>query len=272
MSTVLFAPADYKPAPRAVWIVSDFTDINDTVRGGSSKSSMTIVDASAGIDFTGFLDTTTLGGAGFASQSYSKGFPGSALDKEKYTGLRLIVASPITRAAESAAKVQPGGGKGPVTKYVLNLKTELPKRRPDGRSESAIVYEAAFSAPSKADGSCASVDAEWSDFKAIYRGRPAEAKPLDPSQVKEWSIMARSNFEVSVSCLLDVDVALTSYSAFRRSSPDLSLFDLCLSRLLLRLQCKKEDSSKLTLPTSLPQKRADQESTMGLLCSLSQQS
>ena len=197
MSIVLFASEDYKPAPRAVWDATAFKEVSDTVRGGSSKCSMTI--ASGGIDFTGFLDTTTLGGAGFASQSYTKdekGFPGNPLDKEKFSGLRLVINTIPPPHIESASKGQPGGGKGPVTKYVLNLKTELPKKRPDGRSESAIVYEAAFTAPDSANGNSSSIDTEWSDFKATFRGRPAEAAPLDPSKVKEWSIMARSNFEV----------------------------------------------------------------------------
>lgn len=202
MQVILFGPESSDPKPRAVWNVSDFKNVDDTVRGGSSKSSMSIADSSAGIDFAGFLDTTTLGGAGFASQAYSKngkGFPGSPLEKEKFSGLRLILASTKSKktGADSAGASQPGGGKGPVIKYVLNLKTELPSTRPDGRRESAIVYEASFTAPTFSKECNSSIDIYWDDFKATYRGRPAEAKPLDPSQVKEWSIMARSNFEVS---------------------------------------------------------------------------
>lgn len=116
IQVVLFGPKDYDTTPRAVWNASDFTNVDDTVRGGSSKSSMTIADPFAGIDFAGFLDTTTLGGAGFASQAYSKdkkGFPGSPLDKEKFSGLRLVLASNDSeKATANARRSQPGGGKG----------------------------------------------------------------------------------------------------------------------------------------------------------------
>jgi len=198
-NTFLFGPADSKPTPRAVWNSSDFTDIDDRVRGGSSTSSMTIQEPRAGIDFSGFLDTKTLGGAGFASQAYSKnqrGFPGDVISKEKYSGLRLVIAQvPVKNV--SSDQEQPGGGKCPVTKFVLNLKPFVPPMRPDGRRESTVVYEYPFEAPKSLKEGVVAILAEWNQFHATYRGRPAKgAEPLDPSQVKEWSIMARSNFAV----------------------------------------------------------------------------
>lgn len=200
MNVVLFAPADYKPSPRAAWDAAKFINIDDTVRGGSSSSSMKIHDATCGIDFAGFLDTTTLGGAGFASQAYSengKGFPGSALDEEKFAGLQLVIKAPRAVATTNDTGTQPGGGKHPVTKFVLNLKTEDPPKRPDGRRESSVVYEWAFNATQEG---VVALEAKWDQFLPKYRGRPAtDAKPLNPSQVKEFSIMARSDFAVSAS-------------------------------------------------------------------------
>ncbi|UZJ51334.1 hypothetical protein CBS101457_000654 [Exobasidium rhododendri] len=199
MEAILFAPADSSPTPRASWHASDFTSVDDTVRGGSSTSSMTVKNSSDGIDFSGFLDTTTLGGAGFASQAYSKngqGFPGSVIDGNKYCGLRLVVASPQSSSADSrSGKDQAGGGKAPVTRFVLNLKPTIAPTRPDGRKESTVVYEYSFDASKSDKDGTMSILAEWNQFNATYRGRPADdAEPLDPSQVREWSIMARSNF------------------------------------------------------------------------------
>jgi hypothetical protein len=112
------------------------------------------------------------------------------------------------------------------TLFTLNIKTELPATRPDGRRESVIAYEFDFDASEvmglgSASGSGSVVDekldsekesdikttsgktktytAEWSDFKPTYRGRPVppeEAKKLDPKEINEISIMCRSN----VSC------------------------------------------------------------------------
>lgn len=196
---VLFASAKHEPHPRAVWDPTTFANIDDTVRGGSSSSSMTLKDASRGIDFSGFLDTTTLGGAGFASQAYSengRGFPGNVLDKDKFSGLQLVIESPFIKdLVGGTEKQQPGGGKHPVTAYVLNLKTETPQKRPDGRNESTIVYEWAFNMTQEGP---MSLEAKWNEFKPKYRGRPADdAKLLDPSEVREMSFMARSNFAVS---------------------------------------------------------------------------
>jgi hypothetical protein len=215
MNVLLFAPADYEPKPRAIWDPTDFTAVDDTVRGGSSTSAMIVSDPSAGIDFSGFLDTTTLGGAGFASQAYSKdqrGFPGAPIGKEKYAGLRLVLAS-APSPNERSGKEQAGGGKGPVCRYVINLKPSIASTRPDGRKESTTVYEFSFEAPPSAKDGEISVFAEWNRFKATYRGRPAtDAEPLDPSQVKEWSIMARSNFSVSMVWKFKSDAVVVSFS------------------------------------------------------------
>jgi len=101
----------------------------------------------------------------------------------------------------------------------LNIKTDLPGTRPDGRRESVTVYEFDFDASEVmrgfaeqtgmtekqgkndtvmvvSSGKTKTYTAMWKDFKPTYRGRPVppeEAKKLDPSQIKEISIMCRSN-------------------------------------------------------------------------------
>lgn len=110
----------------------------------------------------------------------------------------------------------------------MNIKTELPhkRRKEDGRNESVIVYEYEFDVsetmmmvptfPPDAEkelkmenegkreagsgatgrGKTKTFKADWEDFKPTYRGRPVpphEAKKVDPAEIKEISIMCRSN-------------------------------------------------------------------------------
>lgn len=73
--------------------------------------------------------------------------------------------------------------------YTLNIKTELPSRRPDGRDTSTVEYAGTF----RGSGS---VELPWSSFRASYRGKPSpDAPPLDTGHIVRWSIMARSFFD-----------------------------------------------------------------------------
>lgn len=220
--------------PAVAWNASSFKAVDDRVRGGSSTSQVAVVeDGKEGegeLNFSGFLgeqveqshkvaqstntdltpysDTLTLGGAGFASQQYnssSGAFP-ITLDGNQHDGLSLRVRRPAQPANTTAT--QPGGGKGPVTQYNLNLYTTEPQQRPDGRNYSSVVYEADFNvtvpdAEYADDGASrrsekpalVSFDLPFSSFKPTYRGRPADdAEPLDPAKITLWSLMARSNF------------------------------------------------------------------------------
>lgn len=214
MTEVIFGPPALQP--RKVWTASDFVSVDDRIRGGSSTSAMKDVDKGSSsedegtIDFMGFLDTTTLGGAGFASQAYSQPLPGMPVNQTQYKGLRLCVR-PVASASNPEKKPStgkeganggsyPGGGRGAVRSYTLNLKTQEPQRRPDGRRESQIVYEYKIVLPpdTAAPSPALTFDSRWQEFEPTYRGRPAEnAPPLDPAQIQEWSIMARSDFGVS---------------------------------------------------------------------------
>ncbi|GAA5915578.1 hypothetical protein JCM8208_002437 [Rhodotorula glutinis] len=184
-----------------------FHAVNDTLRGGSSSSSWVVDERSNVATFKGHLDITTLGGAGFASQSTL--FPSRlSLPRSHHSGLLLTFISP---SPSHSSCFSASDGPGPVTRFVLALKTSEPARRPDGRRESVTVYEWAFDAREHSGeleresdegdkgekGAMRSVTrlARWDEFKPMYRGRPAEdAEPFDPARIYELSFMARSHF------------------------------------------------------------------------------
>jgi hypothetical protein len=143
-------------------------------------------------------DTTTLGGAGFASQAYQQPLP-VPLSSAKHAGLCLTVRRAAPAAGASALpppQQQPGGGRAPVSAFVLTLRTEEPAMRPDGRRESVIAYEFRFELPAEADAPLV-LHAPWHAFEPHYRGRPKpDAPPLRPQDVKACSFMARSDFGV----------------------------------------------------------------------------
>lgn len=150
------------------------------------------------------IDITALGGAGFASQSTTFESPRLSLPSATYSGLSidlLLPSSPASGSEKQGGKVEPVQPR----KHVLVLKNTKPPTRPDGRRESVISYEFEFDVEDLACGSSSElasdeekhiggekrkrevqVSAEWSDFKATYRGRPKEdAPPLDPSDIYE---------------------------------------------------------------------------------------
>ncbi|GJN94654.1 hypothetical protein Rhopal_007737-T1 [Rhodotorula paludigena] len=200
MSTTLFGAGKLWPA---------FTAVDDRIRGGKSTSHWTVDPDSNVGTFSGDLDITALGGAGFASQSTI--FSPSRLSLSPSSTAGLLLTFVPSSPSPSASSAKPN----PPSRFVLLLKNDEPARRPDGRRESVIVYEYAFDAHEYAAElySCSedekegvdeekevgrrsvTVLARWSDFKPHYRGKPApDAKPLDPSSIYELSFMARSNF------------------------------------------------------------------------------
>ncbi|EST08465.1 PIG-P [Kalmanozyma brasiliensis GHG001] len=213
-TTPLYAPGPNPRSPARPWRSDDFFAVDDRVRGGTSHSHAAIIQyppVSRGeLVFSGFLDTTTLGGAGFASQSSTTPFP-VKLGKDEFAGLRLVVRKEANWEEPSPPSdgSNPGGGCGPVTSFVFEIKTEEPKRRPDGRRESVIVWEWAFSIPQDEvkDASLNMAltnddfwvfDSTWDDFKPMYRGRPVDPETAGeflPENTFEWSFMARSNFQ-----------------------------------------------------------------------------
>lgn len=228
-ATPLLVPGPNPRAPAIPWRPDDFFAVDDTVRGGSSRSHITLAQnpplCRGEIVFSGFLDTTTLGGAGFASQVSSSVLP-VTLSRHNFVGLRLVVRKqarpPLTSPPE-------GGGKDAVRSIVFQIKTEVPQRRPDGRRESVIVWEWNFDLPTSNDDPNTSTmstdelcvyDAGWQDFKPFYRGKPVDADKageFEPEKTVEWGLMARSNFQMQSG---PFSVQIHSLSAINRSESD----------------------------------------------------
>lgn len=154
--------------PCSPWIQDLWTASDDTVRGGSSMSNLTISGDGAQAVFHGILDTKTLGGAGFASQRTAGVL---SLDLSDAVGLQLDL----------------GAGNSGQT-FTLNVKDTIPDPRPDGRDEAGVSWEADFKVPHEGG----LVVKNWDEFRATFRGRDVEdPKPLDLGDVKRLSLMMR---------------------------------------------------------------------------------
>lgn len=139
------------------------------MRGGSSQSYLTVVNTQHA-RFHGHLDTTTLGGAGFASQHTMGELH---LDLKDYEGIVVSIKGP-----------EKADGKD----YALTLKdTSPPPRRDDGREKSSLSWEAEFRAEKPGD-----VKLTWDKFKPTYRGREKpDAKPLNTADIRQVGLMMR---------------------------------------------------------------------------------
>lgn len=177
MQKLLFGP-QWTPDQLIAWEAVD-----DRIRGGSSTSHLTLPSDSSsavGVRFYGHLDTSTLGGAGFASRAYRRPVP---LPSSEYDGLRI--------------RYRPNQPeKGRPNEFTIILKTILAGTRPDGRRESTTSYEYSFDSSSASSSSIHHLDMPFDEFKPFYRGRPqSDAPALDPAEIKELSIMCRSQFD-----------------------------------------------------------------------------
>ncbi|KAK0629102.1 complex I intermediate-associated protein 30-domain-containing protein [Bombardia bombarda] len=156
--------------PSRPWKTHDWTSSDDRVRGGESVSTLTVDQQTGAATFSGHLDITALGGAGFASQRTVDDHPDFNLSG--YDSLYLDIP-------ESDGK-----------KYTLVLKDTVLSKRPDGREQSTVSWEHDFHGDSGRQ-----VVLRFADFKPTYRGKPKDdAEPLDWSAVKRVSIMIRSFF------------------------------------------------------------------------------
>ncbi|CAO2650424.1 Nn.00g017160.m01.CDS01 [Neocucurbitaria sp. VM-36] len=144
------------------WKAEDWTASDD-------RSYLDISNSTA--HFHGTLDIKTLGGAGFASQRTTR--DDRSWDLSDYDGIHLDVG------------IYDG------KRYTLTLKDEiLPPNPENGREQSTISYEYDFSS-SSAEG----LFVPWRALKATYRGKEKDdAKPLDTTNVKRFSLMMRSFF------------------------------------------------------------------------------
>lgn len=76
-------------APHRPWTSTDWTDSDDRVRGGASHSYMQCSPLDPIARFCGNLDTSALGGAGFASQRTTRE---EAWDLSESDGIEIVTA------------------------------------------------------------------------------------------------------------------------------------------------------------------------------------
>ncbi|MCJ1403751.1 hypothetical protein MMC11_006974 [Xylographa trunciseda] len=182
----------------SLWITPsvNWTAVDDRVRGGSSQSYFALVPNSTHVCFSGTLDTKTLGGAGFASQTTTGN---KVWDLSAYDGIQVEVIN--------------GDGK----MYTLIIKDEVPQsKRDDGREMSSVSWEYDFKTAesSLGSGQTTKVWVPWSELKATYRGREKkDAEPLKKAEIRRFSLMMRSFFEKQEG---DFELVLASISAARK--------------------------------------------------------
>jgi hypothetical protein len=140
--------------------------VDDRIRGGSSQSYLE--STGEGVCFHGTLDTTTLGGAGFASQQYWFERP---LNANSFNGIYLKLDSVDEK------------------RYSVNLVNQFPENRGDGRKKSQINYKATFIPQSNV------IYLKWNDFKPNFRGKPVNAPPLNQNEICGLNLMMQSYFD-----------------------------------------------------------------------------
>lgn len=152
----------------------DWTAVDDRVRGGSSRSYLDPIENSTYIRFAGTLDTTTLGGAGFASQSTRSD---RAWDLSDFDGIQLAVVKADNKT------------------YTFIVKDDVPdSKRDDGREKSSINWEYDFKITNETstESSNYMITIPWTMFKATYRGRERkDTAPLKTSKIERFSLMMR---------------------------------------------------------------------------------
>ncbi|KAG8157596.1 hypothetical protein KVR01_012638 [Diaporthe batatas] len=221
------------------WDASQFTASDDRVRGGKSQSYLTVLNgpeaAASQAQFSGNLDITALGGAGFASQRTADDVPG--WDVSGYDVLVLDVARADSR------------------KYTLTLKDEILPRRPDGRDQSTVSWEYDFvvgagagagAGEGHATGSGSTAGSTllvipFGDFQPTYRGKPKpDAEPLDLKNVKRVSFMMRSFFGTQEG---DFSIVFNSVAVEKRDKLRDGSIDSVAAAKLVRDGQQRADSS-----------------------------
>ena len=192
------------------WNTSTLTwgAVTDQVRGGSSTAFLAPASEHLAVNavlFSGHLDTSTLGGAGFASvTTKTVDVDASTHDQDKgesaemtwdlsaYDGLQLTLGT-------SDAK-----------RYALTLKDAVPSgKRNDSREKAGISWEAEFNCTEGVEEALILNGEEarhmrgeriiwlpWSKFKPTYRGREKDdAPPLQLRNIRRFGLMMRSFFD-----------------------------------------------------------------------------
>jgi hypothetical protein len=150
------------------FLIQEWKQVDDRIRGGSSYSSLELLDSY--LSFHGTLDTTVLGGAGFCSQQY--------------------VFEPIINASEYSGIYLKVPRQTEPKKVSLNVFMKQPADRGDGRNMSQVSYKVTFSL-----GEAQTLYFSWVDLEANYRGRPKlDAPAFNPESLASFSVMLQSFF------------------------------------------------------------------------------
>lgn len=182
--------------PHRPWLPPPWTTTDDRVRGGASQSYLSALPSNCA-RFHGHLDTSTLGGAGFASQfSPSPQVPDADNnDDEK----KKENEGSWDLSAYDGIEVEVGEGDGKV--YTLILKDEeAAGKREDGRERAGINWEVDFKVGGEdggeegeeGGGDGARIWVPWGEFKATFRGKEKkDAGELKKGEVRRIGLMMR---------------------------------------------------------------------------------
>jgi len=167
-------------------------------------------------------DISTLGGAGFASQTHLFAPAPLHFSRVEYDGLRLSIL-PDEHASESSPS-----NFTLVLKNTIRTKPPKEPKLPPQPEPAVLTYEASFTRPSSSKDITShkpkQVEFGWEDFKPHYRGREVSRddekwKPLDTEAIYEISFMCRSGFGKQEG---DFGVVITGVYGLRKGNMDMS--------------------------------------------------
>ena len=150
------------------FLIPPWQTVDDRVRGGSSISNLEALSNNGAL-FSGNLNTTTLGGAGFASQFSQEVDDG--WDLSAYAGI-------LIKYCEADGKT-----------YTVIIKDEpREEQRQDGREKAGLSWESHFDGKKRGGQVCV----KWDDFKPVYRGKEQEkVRKIKVGEVHKFGLMVR---------------------------------------------------------------------------------
>ncbi|OWZ54996.1 hypothetical protein C356_01620 [Cryptococcus neoformans c45] len=184
-------------------------------------------DRSLAARFWGNLDIKTLGGAGFASQSFLYGPYPLHLPRIKYEGIVISALPDPLQLSQADAHLF----KEPM-EFTFVIKTtptnHIPKhpKVPPAPRAAKLTYEVHFILAQENNQGKTPGEQKfyfpWGDFKAVYRGKEVKGDgpkwvPLDTSSIYEVSLMCRSGFGKQEG---DFGVIVTGISAWEKEEKD----------------------------------------------------
>lgn len=162
---------------KELWSEKSFVAVDDRVRQGKSQSYLTVFENNTA-SFNGFLDTKTLGGAGFATQSVESEDP--IYDFTGYSGLELLFGN--------------YDGK----KYSIDLSNAYSHFTPNGSKASKVDFQSSFGIEDIYEkvGDVHKIYFPFDKFVPIERGREVKnPRPiLNLLEIRKVAFQIRSFF------------------------------------------------------------------------------